>query len=70
MTGIEVHPQTATWATLDTQLCEIVDCGAHPLFSEEVKAPSDVLLKMVRQLHTFFLVCNYQLPKSVLEPLL
>lgn len=48
VTGVEVHPQVATWARLDTHLCEIVDCGMEPLFSEEVKAPCDVLLKMVR----------------------
>ncbi|XP_057375032.1 uncharacterized protein LOC130695983 [Daphnia carinata] len=49
VTGIEVTPIAATWAVLDIHLNEVVDCGTYPLFSEDVKACSSVILDLVHR---------------------
>ncbi|XP_046639243.1 uncharacterized protein LOC124320406 [Daphnia pulicaria] len=49
VTGIEVTPTAITWAVLDTQLNEVVDCGSSPLFSEVVRVNSSSILDMAHQ---------------------
>jgi hypothetical protein len=50
VTGIEVTPTAVTWAVLDTQLNEIIDCGSNPLFSQDVRVSSSDILQLVRKI--------------------
>lgn len=60
VTGIEVTPIAATWAVLDAQLNEIIDCGTYPLFSEDVKVCSSVILDLVSDDWLFLLLADLE----------
>ena len=51
VTGIEVTPTAVTWAVLDTQLNEIIDCGSNPLFSQDARVSSSDILQLVRKIN-------------------
>nr|CAH0110469.1 unnamed protein product [Daphnia galeata] len=57
VTGIEVTPTAVTWAVLDTQLNEIIDCGSNPLFSQDVRVSSSDILQLAHQV-------KHLIPKS------